>query len=59
MLAEKNQYNARKCIYAIRMEDNRLKFEIKSKNSQNEKNVLKIKILFSIIGVKGEIKLKL
>lgn len=37
MLAEKNQYNARKFICAIRMADNRLKFEIKSKKSQNEK----------------------
>ena len=59
MLAEKNQYNARKFICAIRMADNRLKFEIKRKKSQNEKNVLKIKILFSIIGVKDEIRLKL
>lgn len=59
MLAKKNQYNARKFICVVRMENNRLKFEIKSKNSQNEKKkVLKIKILFSIIGVK-EIKLKL
>lgn len=41
------------------MADNRLKFEIKRKKSQNEKNVLKIKILFSIIGVKDEIRLKL
>jgi len=37
MLAEKNQYNARKFICAIRTADNRLKFEIKSKKSQNEK----------------------
>lgn len=59
MLAKKNQCNARKFICVVRMEDNRLKFEIKSKNSQSEKKkVLKIKILFSIIGVK-EIKLKL
>lgn len=37
MLAKKNQYNARKFICVVRMENNRLKFEIKSKNSQNEK----------------------